>query len=120
MITRCLENHVFAVTCNRTGWEERGGKKRLTYIGNSEVVTPEGEILKRAKPDQEAMAVVEIDPLEARNKKINPYNDLLAGRRPEFYTNYQIIRRLSGWHRMGPGRSTARLACPWRSVSTSG
>src|SRR2546422_6039725 len=34
MVTRCLENRVFAVTCNRTGWEERGGKKRLTYIGN--------------------------------------------------------------------------------------
>ncbi len=87
MVTRCLENHVFAVTCNRTGWEERGGKKRLTYIGNSEVVTPEGEILKRAKPDQETLAVVEIDPLEARNKKVNPYNDLLAGRRPEFYSS---------------------------------
>ena len=86
MVTRCLENHVFAVTCNRTGWEERGGKKRLTYIGNSEVVTPDGEILRRAKSDQETLAVVEIDPLEARNKKINPYNDLLAGRRPEFYS----------------------------------
>src|SRR5438309_1639834 len=68
------------------GWAERGGKKRLTYIGNSEVVTPDGEILRRAKSDQETLAVVEIDPLEARNKKINPYNDLLAGRRPEFYS----------------------------------
>src|SRR6267143_2537292 len=25
-----------------------------------------------------------------------------------------------GWRRAGPGRSAARLACPWRSVSTSG
>jgi len=87
MVTRCLENRVFAVTCNRTGWEKRGGKKRLTYIGNSEVVAPTGEVLKRAKPDQEMLAVVEIDPLEARNKKINPYNDLLAGRRPEHYSS---------------------------------
>jgi predicted amidohydrolase len=86
MVTRCIENRVFAVTCNRTGWEERGGKARLTYIGNSEVVTPQGEILKRAKSAQETLTVVEIDPLEARNKKINPYNDLLAGRRPEFYS----------------------------------
>ncbi|MEK7221558.1 MAG: nitrilase-related carbon-nitrogen hydrolase [Nitrospirota bacterium] len=86
MVTRCLENRVFAVTCNRIGSEERGGKKKLTYIGNSEVVTPNGEIIKRAKPDQEELAIVEIDPLQARNKKLNPYNDLLAGRRPELYS----------------------------------
>ena len=85
MVTRCLENRVFAVTCNRIGSEERGGKKKLTYIGNSEVVTPKGEIITRAKSDQEELAIVDIDPLEARNKKLNPYNDLLAGRRPEFY-----------------------------------
>ncbi|HEV8243060.1 MAG TPA: nitrilase-related carbon-nitrogen hydrolase [Nitrospirales bacterium] len=86
MVTRCLENHVFAVTCNRIGSEERGGKKKLTYIGNSEVVSPNGKIIQRAKPDQEELAIVEINPLDARDKKINPYNDLLAARRPEFYS----------------------------------
>jgi len=85
MVTRCLENRVFAVTCNRIGSEERGGKKKLTYIGHSEVVTPTGEILARAKPDQEALGIVEIDPLQARNKRLNPYNDLLADRRTEWY-----------------------------------
>src|SRR5256885_7504736 len=49
----CLENRVFAVTCNRTGSEARGGKDQLTYIGNSEVVTPRGAILHRAPRDQE-------------------------------------------------------------------
>jgi predicted amidohydrolase len=87
MVTRCIENRVYAVTCNRTGWEERGGKERLTYIGNSEVVTPKGEIFQRAKSDEETLAIAEINPLDARNKKINPYNDLLAGRRPEFYSS---------------------------------
>ena len=87
MVTRCLENHVFAVTCNRIGSEERGGKKKLAYIGASEVVTPGGTILQRAKPDQEELAVVEIDPLEARDKRITPYNDLLAGRRPDLYSS---------------------------------
>ena len=86
MVTRCLENHIFAVTCNRIGSEERGGKKKLTYIGNSEVVTPQGTIIQRAKPDREELAVVEIDPIEARNKRITPYNDLLAGRRPDLYS----------------------------------
>ena len=87
MVTRCLENRVFAVTCNRIGSEERGGKKKLTYIGNSEVVAPDGKIIQRAKDDQEELAIVEIDPLQARDKKLNPYNDLLSGRRPEFYSS---------------------------------
>ena len=62
MPVRCLENRVFAVTCNRTGSEARQGKERLTYIGNSEVVSPRGAILHRAPRDQEALCVVEIDP----------------------------------------------------------
>ena len=32
MITRCLENRVFAITANRIGSEKRGGKKRQTDI----------------------------------------------------------------------------------------
>ena len=87
MVTRCLENRVFAITANRTGVEERGGKPRLTFIGNSEVVSPRGKILHRAPADQDALAIVEIDPHEARNKVLNPYNDLLADRRPELYTS---------------------------------
>ena len=85
MPVRCLENRVFAVTCNRTGGEARGGKDRLTYIGNSEVVTPRGAILHRAPHDQEELCVVEIDPAEARNKSVTPYNDLLRDRREAFY-----------------------------------
>jgi predicted amidohydrolase len=85
MPVRCLENRVFAVTCNRTGSEARGGKDRLTYIGNSEVVSPRGAILQRAPRDQEALCVVDIDPAEARNKSLTPYNDLLRDRRETFY-----------------------------------
>ncbi|MFQ5991257.1 MAG: nitrilase-related carbon-nitrogen hydrolase [Nitrospiraceae bacterium] len=85
MVTRSLENHVFSVTANRIGVEERGGKKRLTYIGKSEIVTPEGRILQRAPGDREDLTVVEIDPSEARDKAINPYNDLLRDRRPQLY-----------------------------------
>ncbi|WP_447979646.1 nitrilase-related carbon-nitrogen hydrolase [Candidatus Nitrospira bockiana] len=85
MVTRCLENRVFAITANRTGWEERGGKKRLTYIGQSEVVTPRGRIVHRASGDQEELWVGEVDPLEARDKSLNPMNDLFRDRRPEHY-----------------------------------
>lgn len=85
MVTRCLENRVFAVTANRTGSDERGGKERLTYIGNSEVVSPGGRILYRAARDQEDLAVIDIDPGLAEEKKLNPYNDLMNDRRPELY-----------------------------------
>ncbi len=85
MVTRCLENRVFAVTANRIGTEQRGGKPPLTFIGSSEVVSPRGKILQRAVRDHDELAVVEIDPAEARNKQLNPYNDLLGGRRPEQY-----------------------------------
>ena len=85
MPVRCLENRVFAITCNRTGSEMRGGKDRLTYIGNSEVVSPIGAILHRASPDQEELYIVEIDPAEARNKSVTRFNDLLRDRRESLY-----------------------------------
>jgi predicted amidohydrolase len=85
MPVRCLENRVFAVTSNRTGSEARGGKGRLTYIGNSEVVSPRGAILHRASRDQEELHIVEINPADARNKTLTPYNDLLRDRRESLY-----------------------------------
>jgi len=85
MVTRCLENHVFSITANRTGSEGRGGKQRLTYIGSSEVVDPQGRILHRASRDREELVVVEIEPGEARNKALNAHNDLLRDRRPQYY-----------------------------------
>ncbi len=85
MVTRCLENRVFSITANRIGTEARGGKKPLTFIGSSEVVTPRGQVLERAPREREALALVEIDPTEARKKSLNPYNDLLADRRPALY-----------------------------------
>ncbi len=89
MVTRCLENRVFAVTANRIGTEARGGKATLTFIGNSEVVTPRGVVLQRAPRDRAAVAVVDIDPAESRNKQLNPYNDLLRGRRPDQYVGIE-------------------------------
>ncbi len=85
MPVRCLENRIFAVTCNRIGSEARGGKERLTYIGQSEVVTPKGLIQYRASGDREDLAIVNIDPTEARNKSLNRYNDLLRDRRSFLY-----------------------------------
>jgi predicted amidohydrolase len=85
MITRCLENRVFAVTANRIGKEERGGKEALEFIGTSEIVSPKGKVLYRASRDGEEMGMAEIDVTEARDKDLNQYNNLFEDRRPELY-----------------------------------
>jgi predicted amidohydrolase len=84
MVTRCLENKVFAATADRVGRENRG-EVDLQFIGTSEIVSPRGEVLARLGREEEGIAVVEIDPKDADKKKINQYNDLLTGRRPDQY-----------------------------------
>ena len=85
MVTRCLENRVFAITANRIGQEERGGKPPLRFIGHSEIVTPGGEILHRASSEQPELVLSDIDVQEARRKSLNPYNDLWKDRTPHLY-----------------------------------
>ena len=84
MVTRCLENRIYAVTANRTGGEERDGKK-WRYTGKSQITSPDTRILYRAGEENDEVGVAEIDVQKARNKKINKYNDIFADRRVEFY-----------------------------------
>lgn len=84
MVTRCLENRVFAVTCNRTGTEHRGGKS-LRYTGKSQITDTVGDILSRAGEDEECVGVFEIDPAKALDKQLNAHNNLFGDRRPSFY-----------------------------------
>ena len=84
MKTRCLENHIFAVTANRTGTETRG-EKSLFFTGRSQITGIDGRILCRAGEGSEEVQSVEIDPESARDKKLNDYNNLFADRRPGFY-----------------------------------
>jgi len=86
MVTRCLENRVFAVTCNRTGTENRGGKV-LHYTGASQVVDTAGNLLSRAGENEEVAVVVDIDPAKAQDKQLNLHNNLFGDRRPSFYTD---------------------------------
>jgi predicted amidohydrolase len=86
MVTRCLENRVFAATANRVGREHRGGID-LTFIGKSEVVSPRGEILKRLD-NEDAIGVVEVHLAQALNKHVNEFNDLLGDRREEAYSTH--------------------------------
>ena len=68
MITRCLENRVYAVTTDRVGSEKRVAGEPLKFIGQSQVVDPDGTVLVRASEDHEEAHVVEINLEKARNK----------------------------------------------------
>ncbi|MCD6115825.1 acyltransferase [bacterium] len=85
MITRCIENGVFAVTANRTGTEKRGGKPSLRFTGQSQVVNPKGEVLFKLGENVESVQVIEIDPSLAGNKMITDVNDIFLDRRPDIY-----------------------------------
>jgi predicted amidohydrolase len=84
MITRCLENHVFAATADRVGRENRG-EFDLRFIGSSEIVSPRGELLARLGSSEPGIVAVSVELHEAEQKKINRHNDLLADRKPEQY-----------------------------------
>lgn len=84
MITRCLENRVYAITANRFGTEERGGHS-LTFTGQSQIVDPDGVVLARAADAEDALVLLDLDPLTARSKAANSRNDLFADRVPGQY-----------------------------------
>jgi predicted amidohydrolase len=87
MPVRCLENRVYAVTANRIGEEKRKEGQSLRFIGQSRIVSPEGSILITANAHEETLMLTEIDIEKARNKVLNPLNNLFADRRPEMYRN---------------------------------
>lgn len=86
MLTRCLENGVFAVTANRFGVDRRPHGE-LKFTGKSQVVAPGGVLLHRGPPQRQELYVTEINPADARDKHITKFNDLLGDRRPEMYAD---------------------------------
>lgn len=85
MITRSLENRVFSITANRVGVEERIKGKALSFIGSSQIVAPNGEVLYRAGGKREDARAVEIDPKTARKKNITPVNNIFSDRRTDLF-----------------------------------
>jgi predicted amidohydrolase len=84
MVTRCLENRLFAVTANRIGCERRGSDE-FCFTGSSQITGPKGGILHRATEEDAEVAVMEIDPKSSREKTLNPHNHLLEDRRIDLY-----------------------------------
>jgi 5-aminopentanamidase len=85
MITRCLENRIFAITADRVGEEERIPGEKLTFIGQSQVVDPDGNILVRASETAEEVHIIDIDIEKARDKYLNAKNEIFKDRCPDLY-----------------------------------
>jgi predicted amidohydrolase len=92
MTTRCIENRVFAITCNRVGVETHAGRS-LRFTGRSQVVDPRGAVLIRAGASSEELQLVSIDPAAADDKRMTAHNDLFEDRRPELYRALVARRR---------------------------
>ena len=84
MVTRSVSNRVFAVTCNRIGYEKRG-EDNFNFTGASQITAPNGNILSSASVDEESIDIVEIDIEKARNKNLNEFNNLFSDRRKDLY-----------------------------------
>lgn len=82
---RAIESRVYIATANRIGSEERDGEK-LTFTGQSVLVSPTGEYLINAPVADTGCFVTEIDRELSRNKKLNKFNDVLGDRRDVFYS----------------------------------
>jgi predicted amidohydrolase len=86
-VTRAVENRVFIVLANRNGVEERFGT-RNEFTGESEIVDPGGKVILKTGKDEEGIFSIDINPEEARDKKVTELNDVFADRKPEFYENW--------------------------------
>jgi len=86
MVTRCLENRVFAITCNRTGIDEVDNTM-LRFTGKSQIVAPNGNVLTQAGEIGEAVRTAEIDPAKARDKSITKRNDVFEDRRTDLFSD---------------------------------
>ena len=71
MLTRCIENRVFAVTANRIGEEDRAGT-RIAFTGRSQITGHTGERLAQASHDGEEVISAELDPALADDKQVTP------------------------------------------------
>jgi predicted amidohydrolase len=84
MITRALENRVFAATANRFGSETVGGVT-VRFSGRSQVVSPRGERMLAMGAEEEGVRTVSIDPTLARDKRVTERNDIVSDRRVDLW-----------------------------------
>ncbi|MDP8225714.1 MAG: nitrilase-related carbon-nitrogen hydrolase [Candidatus Lernaella stagnicola] len=88
MVTRCLENRVFAVTANRGGSEFRAGRE-MSFTGRSQVTQPTGRY-ERLPDTDDGFVATEINLSLADHKQMTARNHLFRDRRPQLYTLGEI------------------------------
>ena len=93
MISRCLENAVFAITANRFGADKRP-QGEIIFTGKSQIVAPKGDLICKAPSKKEVLYLKDIDIKLAKDKMMTPLNDVIKDRRQEYYDI--LCRRTDG------------------------
>jgi predicted amidohydrolase len=86
--TRAVENHCWVIGATKPRRPLTQPQAMLAYnrfTGCSFVMSPSGELLTQAGPDEETILYADIEPALARDKSYGA-NDLFADRRPELYS----------------------------------
>ena len=85
MFIRSVENRVFSIVANRTGFEKASDGESLRFTGMSQIVSPKGEILAQSGEGDEEVKIVEVDLKEAENKNVTALNNVFNDRRIDLY-----------------------------------
>jgi predicted amidohydrolase len=114
---RAPENKVFLVSANKIGplipVEQLAAVSAATHIpvqfllgaGESQIVSPLGEVLAKAPKDQEAVIFADIDLTEADDKCRPDGTDIFAARRPALYSD--IVKPPEGEYCIGGSEQLA-------------
>ena len=85
MYARAVENRVYIATVNRVGTESNTLGDELTFTGQSQMVSPNGQYLLTLGETEPAIRTVDVDPAAADEKSLNQFNNLFDDVRPEMY-----------------------------------
>ena len=86
--TRAVENRCWVIGATKPRRPLDQPQEMLAYnrfTGCSFIMSPTGEVLVQAGPDEETIIYADIEPSKARDKSFGS-NDLFADRRPELYS----------------------------------
>jgi predicted amidohydrolase len=87
--TRAVENRCWVIGATKPRRPLDQPQEMLAYnrfTGCSFIMSPTGEVLVQAGPDEETIIYAEIEPATARDKSFGKANNLFADRRPELYS----------------------------------
>ena len=85
MLVRAFENHVFAITANRIGYENRGPKEKFRFTGYSQIVSPKMKKLVTAERNGVVAKATRLDLELARKKFATSANNIIEDMRADFY-----------------------------------